>query len=126
MQADALEGTLEQIWVGDVQDTSKDAVERERALHVFLYVSPSTRVARVVADIQIARGLTLLRSPLSYTSVDRILEVLKLSSFDPDFVGSSARGLSIIAKGKGKSKDTHLTAKVSCKAALEYQAVERS
>jgi DNA repair/transcription protein MET18/MMS19 len=111
----ALEGLLQKIWVNDVQDTDKDSQERNRALHVFLHVSDWTCCSergRGMADVQITRGLALLREPLAYSSTDRILDVLKLSSFDPAFVDASARGLGVIAKGKGQNKDSHHTAKV--------------
>lgn len=45
--------------------------------------------------------------------MERVIDVLKLSYYDPVIVGEAARGLSIIAKGKGEDKSSHLTAKVS-------------
>lgn len=41
------------------------------------------------------------------------MDVLKLASYDPVIVGEAARGLGVIAKGKGEDKSSHLTAKVS-------------
>lgn len=50
---------------------------------------------------------------MAYSSVEKVLDVLKLAYFDPAIVGEAAKGLGVVAKGKGKGKETHLTAKVS-------------
>ena len=65
--------------------------------------------------LQIIKGLALLREPLAYTAVSRIVDILKLASFDPVVVNEAARGFRVLAegKGKGKSQGSHLTAKVS-------------
>lgn len=59
------------------------------------------------------RALALVRHPLSYSSVERVIDILKLSYYDPVIVGEAARGLGVVAKGKGEDKASHLTAKVS-------------
>lgn len=64
---------------------------------------------------QIIKALSLIRHPLAYTAVDRLIEVLSLSNLDPYFVDEAARGLGVLAEGKGKGKgkeSSHLTAKV--------------
>jgi len=42
--------------------------------------------------------------------VERVIAILKLASFDPEFVNEAARSFSVL--GKGKEKESHLTAKV--------------
>jgi DNA repair/transcription protein MET18/MMS19 len=44
--------------------------------------------------------------------VERVIDVLKLSANDPVIVAEAARGLGVIAKGKGADKASHLTVKV--------------
>jgi DNA repair/transcription protein MET18/MMS19 len=77
-----------------------------------LYLRKLERGDRILT-MQITRALALVRHPLAYTSVERVNEVLKLSYYDPIIVGEVARGLGVIAKGKGEDKASHLTAKVS-------------
>ncbi|WVF68679.1 hypothetical protein IAT40_003451 [Kwoniella sp. CBS 6097] len=91
---DSLEDILTNIWNAEVQDTTKEALVRKRALQVYLHIM---------------KALALLRAPLAYTALDRVLEILTLSNLDPDFVGHAASGFGILATGKGKS---HLTAKL--------------
>ena len=55
LRVGALENMLQKIWISDIQDTSKDGKERERALHVFLHVSlyhalSPIHVGRLYAD----------------------------------------------------------------------------
>lgn len=61
------------------------------------------------------KALSLLRHPLAYEGIDRVIAVLKLSNFDPHFVNEAAQGFSVLAqgKGKGKEKTSHLTSRVS-------------
>ncbi|OCF43478.1 DNA repair/transcription protein MET18/MMS19 [Kwoniella heveanensis CBS 569] len=91
---DSLEDVLTNIWNVEVQDTSKDLEVRKRALLVYLHI---------------VKALALLRAPLAYTALDRVIEILNLSNLDPDYVGYAASGFGILASGKGKS---HLTAKL--------------
>ncbi|WVQ96214.1 hypothetical protein IAU59_003318 [Kwoniella sp. CBS 9459] len=91
---DSLEGILTNIWNVEVQDTSKDLEVRKRALQVYL---------------NIVKGLALIRAPLAYTALERVIEIMTLSNLDPDFVGHAASGFGILSTGKGKS---HLTAKL--------------
>jgi DNA repair/transcription protein MET18/MMS19 len=44
--------------------------------------------------------------------VERVIDVLKLSANDPVIVAEAARGLGVIAIGKGDDKASHLTVKV--------------
>lgn len=70
---------------------------------------------QLLTHIQIIKALHLIRHPLAYTGVDRVIEILALSNLDPIFVDEAARGFGILAegKGKGKEKGTHLSTKVS-------------
>lgn len=58
--------------------------------------------------LQIIKALSLLRQPLAYIALDKVIEVLGLFSMDPEFVSEAARAFGVLAK-KGEG---HLTAKV--------------
>ena len=68
------------------------------------------------------KGLALLRIPLAYTAMERVIDILKLSSFDPIFVNEAASSFGILAKsaGKGKGRASHLTVKVSRRCARYF------
>ncbi|WVQ79530.1 hypothetical protein IAT38_001629 [Cryptococcus sp. DSM 104549] len=91
---DALEVVLERVWQVEVQDTTSEYEIRRRGLLVYLHV---------------IKALALLRHPLAYTALARVIEILTLSNLDPEFVNEAARGFGVLAKGKGES---HLTAKL--------------
>lgn len=87
--------------------------------------------------VQIAKALALVRNPLAYVAVDRVIDILGLANLDPYFVDEAARGFGILAegKGKGKEKGSHLTTKVcihqvqpvwrlTCSAAIRAKALE--
>lgn len=92
---DSLETMLDRIWSKDIQDTSLELPTRTKALQVYLHI---------------VKGLSLLRHPLAYTALGRIIEILSLSNLDPAFVDAAAKGLGVLAESKSKGK--HLTAKV--------------
>ncbi|KAK8849457.1 hypothetical protein IAR55_004790 [Kwoniella newhampshirensis] len=92
---DSLETVLGRIWEADVQDTTKHFEVRRRGLLVYLHV---------------IKALALLRQPLAYSALIKIIEVLSLSNLDPDFVNEAAKGFGVLAKGK--EKGSHLTAKL--------------
>ncbi|KIR60191.1 DNA repair/transcription protein MET18/MMS19 [Cryptococcus bacillisporus CA1873] len=87
-----LAGVMEKIWA-EVQDTTQDFEARRRGLLVYFHI---------------IKALSLLRQPLAYTALDKVIEVLGLFSMDPEFVNEAARAFSVLAK-KG---DVHLTAKL--------------
>ncbi|EAL20722.1 hypothetical protein CNBE0870 [Cryptococcus deneoformans B-3501A] len=89
---EALEGVLEKIWA-EVQDTTQDFEVRRRGLLVYFHI---------------IKALSLLRQPLAYTALDKVIEVLGLFSMDPEFVSEAARAFGVLAK-KG---DGHLIAKL--------------
>ncbi|WWC93066.1 uncharacterized protein L201_008031 [Kwoniella dendrophila CBS 6074] len=91
---DSLETILGSIWSAEIQDTSKDLETRRRGLSVYLHI---------------VKAIALLRNPLSYTALDKVIDILSLSNLDPNFVQYAASGFSVLAQGKGKS---HLTAKL--------------
>ncbi|RXK38054.1 hypothetical protein M231_04724, partial [Tremella mesenterica] len=94
---DALELIFEKIWSKDIQDISLPLSTRTRALHVYLHI---------------IKGLALLRNPLAYKALDRVIDILSLSNLDPDFVHEAANSFGILAHGKSKGKDkSHLIAK---------------
>lgn len=122
LEAD-LNGVLEGVWVTEVQDTTKPFESRKNGLHVYLHVSglagikPSF-VPGLTIVMQIVKALMLLRHPLAYSAVERVVEILPLSNLDPDFVREAAVGFGVLAEGKGKGKGkerdiSHLTTKVS-------------
>ena len=83
---------------------------------MYLHVSSTTASDdHQLTWTQIIKALHLIRHPLAYTGVDRVIEILALSNLDPIFVDEAARGFGILAEGKGKGKErgTHLTTKVS-------------
>lgn len=84
-----LPGITSKIFVSDIQETSHPLSHRRRALLVYFHI---------------VKALALLREPLAYESVEKIIELLKLASFDPVFVGEAAKGLGIVAEGKGGDK----------------------
>ncbi|KAK4683806.1 DNA repair/transcription protein MET18/MMS19, partial [Tremellales sp. Uapishka_1] len=90
----SLEGLLETVWMVGIQDTTKEFEVRRRGLLVYLHI---------------VKALCLLRQPLAYTAIERVLEILPLSNLDPAFVDEAARGFAVIAEGK--TKGSHLTAK---------------
>ncbi|WWD04098.1 hypothetical protein V865_002163 [Kwoniella europaea PYCC6329] len=91
---ESLETILDSVWSVDIQDTSKDLEIRRRGLSVYSYI---------------IKALSFLRSPLSYTAVERVIDILSLSNLDPEFVPFAAAGFGILAQGKGNG---HLTAKL--------------
>ncbi|WVW86641.1 hypothetical protein I302_108694 [Kwoniella bestiolae CBS 10118] len=91
---DSLETILESIWSVEIQDTSKDLDNRRRGLSVYLYI---------------IKALSLLRSPLAYSALERVIDILSLSNLDPEFVRFAASGFGILSQGKGNG---HLTAKL--------------
>lgn len=86
-------------------------------LHVSCYSIVGQGRARA-NEVQIIKALSLLRHPLAYSAIDRVVEILALSNLDPYFVDEAARGFGVLAEGKGKGKgkgkeQSHLTGKVS-------------
>lgn len=128
---------LEVIWVKEIIGTEQSLETRRRALLVLFHVRCrlSWTPSHLDQTGQMIKALSLLRLPLAYTAVGRIIDVLKLASFDPVFVDEAAKGFSVLAqgKGKGKEKGSHLTSKVSlsqeggrlsCSAVVCAKAVE--
>jgi len=95
-----LSGILESVWMQEIQDTNKELDSRRRGLRVYLHI---------------LKALMLVRNPLAYAGVERIIDILPLSNLDPEFVQEAAAGFGILAEGKGKGKEkeeSHLTAKL--------------
>ncbi|WVQ75192.1 hypothetical protein IAR50_004803 [Cryptococcus sp. DSM 104548] len=89
---ETLEVILEKVW-NEAQDTTRDFEMRRRGLLVYLHI---------------IKALSLLRQPLAYTALERVIDVLSLFSMDPLFVEASAKAFGILAhKGDG-----HLTGKL--------------
>ncbi|WWC73452.1 uncharacterized protein I206_107422 [Kwoniella pini CBS 10737] len=91
---ESLETILDSIWTKEIQDTSADLEVRQRGLSVYLFI---------------VKALSLLRQPLAYSSLERVIDILSLSNLDTEFVGFAANALGILAQGKGVG---HLTAKL--------------
>lgn len=77
--------------MSDIQDTAHPLPHRMRALQTYLHI---------------VKALALLRDPLAYSSIDKLLDLLKLAYFDRRFVETVARGFSVLAEGKGGSGRT--------------------
>ncbi|WRT69441.1 uncharacterized protein IL334_006427 [Kwoniella shivajii] len=91
---DSLETIVDSVWSVEIQDTSKDVEIRHRGLSVYL---------------NIVKALSLLRLPLAYSALEKVIDILSLSNLDPEFVPHAAAGFGILAQGKGKG---HLTSKL--------------
>ncbi|ODO00637.1 DNA repair/transcription protein MET18/MMS19 [Cryptococcus wingfieldii CBS 7118] len=89
---ETLEVILEKVW-NEAQDTTREFEIRRRGLLVYLHI---------------IKALSLLRQPLAYTALEKVIDVLSLFSMDPLFVEASAKAFGVLAR-KG---DGHLTGKL--------------
>ncbi|ORX37979.1 Dos2-interacting transcription regulator of RNA-Pol-II-domain-containing protein [Kockovaella imperatae] len=96
---DSLDSILEAVWVKEVVETSLPLETRCRALSVYLHT---------------IKGLVVLRSSVAYAALERVIDVLKLSSFDPAFVNEAAASFGILSstESRDKSREKHLSTKL--------------